>query len=57
MHITVEVKNVYGMDRIYPACGKSRIFTMIANTKTLSNYDIDKIKELGYTVQVKTPTL
>ena len=57
MNITVEVKNVYGMDRIYPACGKSRIFTMIANTKTLSNYDIDKIKELGYTVQVKTPTL
>ena len=57
MNITVEVKNVYGMDRIYPMCEKAKIFTRLAGTKTLSTYDISKIKELGYTVQVKTPTL
>ena len=57
MNITVEVKNVYGMDRIYPMCEKAKIFTRLAGTKTLSTYDIDKIKELGYAVQVKTPTL
>ena len=57
MNITVEVKTVYGIDRVYPVCGKSRIFTRLAGTKTLSTYDISKIKELGYTVQVKTPTL
>ena len=57
MDITVEVKTVYGMDRIYPMCEKAKIFTRLAGTKTLSTYDISKIKELGYTVQVKTPTL
>ena len=57
MNITVEVKNVYGMDRIYPMCEKAKIFTRLAGTKTLSTYDISKIKELGYAVQVKTPTL
>ena len=57
MDITVEVKNVYGMDRIYPMCEKAKIFTRLAGTKTLSTYDISKIKELGYAVQVKTPTL
>ena len=57
MNITVEVKNVYGQNRIYPICSKAELFTRLTNTKTLSTWDINKIKELGYTVNVKTPTL
>ena len=57
MNITVEVKNVYGQDRIYPICSKAQLCTRLPNTKTLSTWDINKIKELGYTVNVKTPTL
>ena len=57
MDITVEVKNVYGTDRIYPICSKAQLFTRLTNTKTLSTWDITRIKELGYTVNVKPITL
>ena len=57
MDITVEVKNVYGQDRIYPICSKAQLFTRLTNTKTLSTWDINRIKELGYTVNVKPITL
>jgi hypothetical protein len=57
MNITVKVKNVYGQDRIYPICSKAKLFTRLTNTKTLSTWDINKIKELGYTVNVKPITL
>ena len=57
MDITVEVKNVYRTDRIYPICSKAQLFTRLTNTKTLSTWDINRIKELGYTVNVKPITL
>jgi hypothetical protein len=57
MNITVKVKNVYGQDRIYPICSKAKLFTRLTNTKTLSTWDINKIKELVYTVNVKPITL
>ena len=57
MDITVEIKNVYGHVDIYPICSKAQLFTRLTKTKTLSTWDINKIKELGYIVNVKTPTL
>ena len=57
MDITVEIKNVYGPVDIYPICSKAQLFTRLTKTKTLSTWDINKIKELGYIVNVKTPTL
>ena len=57
MDITVEIKNVYGHVDIYTICSKAQLFTRLTKTKTLSTWDINKIKELGYIVNVKTPTL
>lgn len=56
MEITVEIKTLYGIDRIYPVCPKAKLFADIAHTKTLSKHDIDKIKELGYSIIVQQET-
>lgn len=53
MEITVSVKNVYGVERIYPVCEKAYIFAEIARTKTFDRLVIERIKELGYTVNVQ----
>lgn len=53
--ITVEIKNNFGNEAIYPACEHSRLFAEIANTKTLTRETIEKIKCLGYVVGVVAP--
>lgn len=57
MEITVTIKNVYGEDKVYPACEKSAIFARMLGQKTLTPYDIKNIKDLGYEVMVLTPTI
>jgi hypothetical protein len=57
MNITVTIKSVYGVDRIYPACEHSQLFADIAGTKTLERSVIERIKKLGYTVTVSTPAV
>jgi archaellum biogenesis ATPase FlaH len=57
MTITVEIKSVYGNEMIYPACDKARQFAALIGTKTLTRDAINKIKALGYDIQVKAPTL
>jgi len=57
MIIAVEIKTVYGNEAIYPVCNRSKLFAEIAGTKTLTRDVINKIKALGYEIQVKTPTL
>lgn len=57
MTITVEIKSVYGVDRIYPVCDKAKMFTALTGNKTLSQIDIVQIKALGFTVEVQAPKL
>lgn len=52
MEILVEIKNVYGQDKIYPLCEKAKIFAKMVGQQTLTNLDVKNIKELGYTVNV-----
>lgn len=51
--ITVELKSIYGVQAIYPACHASKLFAQIAGTKTLTRAAIAHIKNLGFTVEVK----
>lgn len=51
--ISVTIKNVYGTDRVYPACKKAVLFAQLTGNKTFSEYDIKRIKELGYNVELK----
>jgi hypothetical protein len=46
--LKVEVKNVYGVEKIYPRCDKSELFAQIAGTKTLTRESIELIRQLGY---------
>ena len=55
--ITVEVKNVYGMERIYPVCETAETFTDLTGLKTLTRYDLSAIKQLGFKVEQKQVSL
>ena len=46
--LTVEIKNIYGEERIYPICEGAKTFARLCNTKTLTAHSIHTIKELGY---------
>lgn len=55
MKIQVSIRNVYGMERIYPVCAKAKAFAAIARQKTLDQWHIGRIKELGYEVEIVQP--
>ena len=57
MEISVKIKSVYGIDKIYPVCDKAIAFANIADTVTLTDYTIAKIKLLGYRVKVVPITM
>tara|TARA_R100000687_G_C6377051_1_gene130774 strand:+ start:231 stop:482 length:252 start_codon:yes stop_codon:yes gene_type:complete len=55
--ITVKIRNVYGEDKIYPVSDQAKLFANIAGTKTLTDYTIARIKQLGYAIRVEQQTL
>ena len=55
MTITVEIKNVFGNETIYPVCPVAKGFAAIAGTKTLTRHALGLIKGLGYAITVKAP--
>ena len=55
--IKVEIKQVYGVERIYPACDISKKLNNLMMSKTFNRNDIETIKALGYKVEVKTETI
>ena len=54
MEIQVEIKNVYGEEKIYPFCEKAKTFARIAGTKTLTTQTVAEIYKLGYEIKIKT---
>lgn len=57
MNITVQIKNIYGADKVYPVCDTAKKLANLAGTKTFTRQAIEVIKSLGYTVNVKQATL
>ena len=57
MEITVTVKHIYGVVKIYPVCPKAHLLARLANTKTLTSDSIKTIKDLGYTVKVEQQSI
>ena len=57
MTITIQIKNVYGNETIYPVCEKAKIFAALAGTKTLTLVAIAQIKLLGYAITIQPQTL
>ena len=50
--VKVQVKNVYGVERIYPVNNTAIFLTSLTRKKTLDRDEIEVIKKLGYLVQV-----
>jgi hypothetical protein len=50
MEITIEVRNVYGVLKIYPVCEKAKLFAAIAGSKTLTLFTVRRIELLGYVI-------
>ena len=53
MEVKVEVKSVYGQEKIYPLCLNGETLAAIAGTKTLTTETITLAKRLGYQFIVK----
>ena len=52
MHITVQVRSVYGNELVYPADDQAALFAALVNAKTFNAKQIHTIKALGYAVHV-----
>jgi len=50
--IFVTVKNVYGVEKVYPVGEEAEAFAAIAGTKTLTESTIKGIKALGYKITI-----
>jgi hypothetical protein len=52
--IKVEIRSVFGVEKIYPACETAEGFCKLIGQKTLTEQNIQHIKALGYEVQVQS---
>ena len=50
--LIVQIKNVYGSEKIYPYCEDAKTFCKLLGQTTLTDINIKYIKELGYTLTV-----
>lgn len=57
MGLIVEIKNVYGVQTVYPICAQAKFFAALAGTKTLTAQAIRLIKQQGYTITAVTPEI
>ena len=57
MQLIVEIKNVYGVERIYAVCNNAKLITKLKQNKTLNKEDISILRELGYKIETKQPTI
>ena len=48
--ITVQTRDVYGTEKVYPICDNAMQFASIAGTTTLTERVLKRIEALGYTI-------
>jgi hypothetical protein len=51
--IEVYRREVYGVDRIYPACEKAEKILDLTGTKTFLPNHVETLRELGYILKVR----
>jgi hypothetical protein len=57
MHITVQVRTVYGNDLVYPVDETALLFARLVNVKSFNAHQLATIKALGYAVHVASGKL
>jgi hypothetical protein len=53
-NLMVTVRNVYGVETVYPACDTSRLLCRLTGRKTFTHADIRTLQEIGYTFDVSS---
>ena len=51
--IQIEMRNVFGVDRIYPVCHVANALIKLKDKKTFNKSDLDVFKSLGLIVKWK----
>ena len=54
MHITVQIKDVYGVQKAYPLDRQAQLFASMLGTKTLTDHALRHIEMLGYEIRQET---
>lgn len=57
MKILVQVRDIYGVPTVYPACPQAVIFARLAGTKTLTHAALCLIEALGYEIEAQAPQI
>jgi hypothetical protein len=57
MFITVQVRNVYGNDLVYPMDDTAALFARLVGAKTFNAGQLATIKALGYAIHVASGKL
>ena len=55
--IQIEMRNVFGVDRIYPICHVANALIKLKNGKTFSKNDVNVFRSLGYAIKYKARTI
>ena len=55
--VVVNVRDIYGTRKAYPACPNARLFAELAGTKTLTREALRIVADLGYRIEVLGGTL
>ena len=53
----VQVRSVYGEDKVYPADTTARVFASLTGKKTFSARDLANIRELGYEITISAGSI
>ena len=54
---TVEIRDVYGKQTVYPVCDTAKKFAALTGCKTLTDSTLLQINSLGYKMIIKPRTL
>ena len=55
--IQIEMRNVFGIDRIYPVCHVANALIKLKDKKTFNKNDLDVFKSLGMNITWKARTI
>jgi hypothetical protein len=55
--LLITTRQSYGHTRIYPACRVSQLLCEIKGSPCLTQRDLDRLQEIGFTVRDVTPRL
>ena len=53
MQVLIEVRDVYGEAKAYPANEQAKLFAEMLGTKTLTHRNLCLIERLGFTIETK----